>query len=227
MAGRGCPRAPQIWDAPSKTDRSVCPWSPHGHPCLSGPLGNAGWPHGRGCRPPATADALFYAEGVQSVGIDHVIEHAKVAKATVYGAFGSKDDLVRACLQARHAATAERMARGLEARYDTPKEHLVGAFEVRGLSFTEPGFRGCAFIGASADARARRCRRTDRAGLPHLAARAVFRPLPAGRRHGREVTRPPAGRRARTDAARSCSTTAPGSVPGRTTTPAPRQPPAP
>ena len=25
-------------------------------------------------------------------------------------------------------------------------------FEVQGLSFTEPGFRGCAFVGASADA---------------------------------------------------------------------------
>ncbi|QIY76632.2 TetR/AcrR family transcriptional regulator [Streptomyces sp. RLB1-33] len=100
----------------------------------------------------AAANELFYAEGVQSVGIDRVIEHAGVAKATLYSAFGSKDGLVRAYLQARHAATAERMARELEARYDTPKERLVGAFEVQGLSFTEPGFRGCAFISASADA---------------------------------------------------------------------------
>jgi AcrR family transcriptional regulator len=98
------------------------------------------------------ASELFYAEGVQSVGIDRVIEHAGVAKATLYSAFGSKDGLVRAYLQARHAATAERMARELEARYDTPKERLVGAFEVQGLSFTEPGFRGCAFVSASADA---------------------------------------------------------------------------
>jgi AcrR family transcriptional regulator len=98
------------------------------------------------------ASELFYAEGVQSVGIDRVIEHAGVAKATLYSAFGSKDGLVQAYLQARHAATAERMARELEARYDTPKERLVGAFEVQGLSFTEPGFRGCAFVSASADA---------------------------------------------------------------------------
>jgi hypothetical protein len=32
------------------------------------------------------------------------------------------------------------------------KERLIGAFEVQGLSFTEPGFRGCAFVSASADA---------------------------------------------------------------------------
>jgi AcrR family transcriptional regulator len=100
----------------------------------------------------AAASELFYAEGVQSVGIDRVIEHAGVAKATLYSAFGSKDGLVRAYLQARHAATAERMARELQARYDTPKERLIGAFEVQGLSFTEPGFRGCAFVSASADA---------------------------------------------------------------------------
>jgi AcrR family transcriptional regulator len=100
----------------------------------------------------AAASELFYREGVQSVGIDRVIEHAGVAKATLYSAFGSKDGLVRAYLQARHAATAERMTRELEARYETPKERLVGAFEVQGLSFTEPGFRGCAFVSASADA---------------------------------------------------------------------------
>ena len=100
----------------------------------------------------AAAGELFYAEGVQTVGIDRVIERAGVAKATLYSAFGSKDGLVRAYLQARHAATAERMARELQARYDTPKERLIGAFEVQGLSFTEPGFRGCAFVSASADA---------------------------------------------------------------------------
>jgi AcrR family transcriptional regulator len=100
----------------------------------------------------AAANELFYAEGVQSVGIDRVIERAGVAKATLYSAFGSKDGLVRAYLQARHTATVQRMARELETRYDTPKERLIGAFEVQGLSFTEPGFRGCAFISASAEA---------------------------------------------------------------------------
>ncbi|MFD8965862.1 TetR/AcrR family transcriptional regulator [Streptomyces sp. NPDC059568] len=100
----------------------------------------------------AAANELFYAEGVQSVGIDRVIERAGVAKATLYSAFGNKDGLVRAYLQARHAATAERMERELQVRYDSPKERLIGAFEVQGLSFTEPGFRGCAFVSASSDA---------------------------------------------------------------------------
>jgi AcrR family transcriptional regulator len=101
----------------------------------------------------AAASELFYAEGVQSVGIDRVIEHAGVAKATLYSAFGSKEELVRAYLQARHAATQERMSHELQARYQTPKQRLVGVFEVQGLSFTDPGFRGCAFVSAKAEAR--------------------------------------------------------------------------
>jgi AcrR family transcriptional regulator len=101
----------------------------------------------------AAASELFYAEGVQSVGVDRVIEHAGVAKATLYSAFGSKEELVRAYLGARHAATRERMAAELASRYPTARERLLGVFEVQGLTFADPGFRGCAFISAKAEAR--------------------------------------------------------------------------
>jgi AcrR family transcriptional regulator len=101
----------------------------------------------------ASAGELFYAEGVHSVGIDRVIEHAGVAKATLYSAFGSKEELVRAYLRARHDATRERMSRELQARYATARERLLGVFEVQGLSFADPGFRGCAFVSARAEAR--------------------------------------------------------------------------
>jgi AcrR family transcriptional regulator len=100
----------------------------------------------------AAASELFYAEGIASVGIDRIIEHAGVAKGTLYNTFGSKDELVRAYLRARHATTRERMTRELEARYATPAERLVGVFEVQGLSFTDPAFRGCAFVSAKAEA---------------------------------------------------------------------------
>jgi AcrR family transcriptional regulator len=99
----------------------------------------------------AAANELFYEEGVHSVGIDRVIERAGVAKATLYNAFGSKDELIRAYLMARHVARKERMTRKL-ARYDTPRERLLGVFDVLGELVAEPGFRGCAFINASAEA---------------------------------------------------------------------------
>ncbi len=69
----------------------------------------------------AAASELFYAEGVQTVGIDRVIEHAGVAKATLYSAFGSKEALVRAYLRARHDATRERMSRELAARFPSAR----------------------------------------------------------------------------------------------------------
>jgi AcrR family transcriptional regulator len=99
----------------------------------------------------AAASELFYTEGVHTVGIDRVIERAGVAKATLYNAFGSKDELVRAYLEARHEATMRRMTRELTARYSTARERLVGVFEVQALNFTDPTFRGCAFVGASAE----------------------------------------------------------------------------
>ncbi|MDQ1361323.1 MAG: hypothetical protein QOJ44_1700, partial [Acidimicrobiaceae bacterium] len=80
-----------------------------------------------------------------------LVERAGVAKATLYALFGNKDGLVRAYLTERHDRTRERMTRELAARFHTPRERLLGVFEVQGLSFTEPGFRGCAFIGANAE----------------------------------------------------------------------------
>jgi AcrR family transcriptional regulator len=98
------------------------------------------------------ADELFYEEGVHSVGIDRVIERAGVAKATLYSAFGSKDELVRAYLLRRHLVWREHMTQEL-TRYATPRERLLGVFDVVGESFTRPGFRGCAYVNASAEAR--------------------------------------------------------------------------
>ena len=46
----------------------------------------------------AAANELFYAEGVQTVGIDRIIERAGVAKASLYNLFGSKEALVEAAL---------------------------------------------------------------------------------------------------------------------------------
>jgi AcrR family transcriptional regulator len=98
------------------------------------------------------ANELFYGEGVHTVGVDRVIERAGVAKATLYTLFGNKDGLVRAYLQARDAAIRERITRALLARYKTPRERLLGVFDVQGLMFSDPGFHGCAFARASAEA---------------------------------------------------------------------------
>jgi AcrR family transcriptional regulator len=96
------------------------------------------------------ANELFYEEGVHTVGIDRVIERAGVAKATLYNAFGSKDELIRAYLTGRHEARVERITRELE-RFQTPRDRLLGIFDILGELTSEPGFRGCAFYNASAE----------------------------------------------------------------------------
>jgi AcrR family transcriptional regulator len=100
----------------------------------------------------AAADELFYQEGVHSVGIDRVIQRAGVAKASLYNCFGSKDELIRAYLTARHAARQQRIS-GKLALCATPRERLLAVFDVLGDVFSEPGFRGCAFLNASAESR--------------------------------------------------------------------------
>jgi AcrR family transcriptional regulator len=99
----------------------------------------------------AAADELFYREGVRTVGIDWVIEHAGVAKATLYKAFGSKEELIRAYLSRRLARRQERVSAFL-ARHDDPREKILAVFDSQAEVFDRPDFRGCAFINASAEA---------------------------------------------------------------------------
>ncbi|MFD4545022.1 TetR/AcrR family transcriptional regulator [Streptomyces sp. NPDC058466] len=99
----------------------------------------------------AAADELFYSEGVQTVGIDRIVQKAGVAKASLYNLFGSKEVLVQAYLDARHAETRKQVERAL-TRFRTPRERLLGVFDAQGQLFTEPDFNGCAHMTASAEA---------------------------------------------------------------------------
>jgi AcrR family transcriptional regulator len=99
----------------------------------------------------AAANELFYAEGVQTVGIDRIIEHAGVAKASLYNLFGSKDALVQAYLESRHSGTSERLKAAIE-RHRDPRKRLLAVFDAQGEIFAQPDFRGCAFTTATAEA---------------------------------------------------------------------------
>src|SRR6202012_1717565 len=101
----------------------------------------------------AAADELFYEHGINTVGIDRVIEHAGVAKASLYDCFGSKEELIRAYLKGRgenrRARIAERMA-----LQKTPRDKILSAFDVLADVVAQPNYRGCAFQRASAEAAA-------------------------------------------------------------------------
>jgi AcrR family transcriptional regulator len=96
------------------------------------------------------ANELFYEEGVHTVGIDRVIERAGVAKASLYGTFGSKDELVRAYLEARALRRQERITRRI-AQHESPRARILAVFDLLRELAAEPTFRGCAFVNASAE----------------------------------------------------------------------------
>ncbi len=97
------------------------------------------------------ASELFYAEGVHTVGVDRIVAHAGVAKATLYTLFGSKEGLVRAYLTARHDRARERISRELASPLRDPSREIARRLRGPGPLFVEPGFRGCAFVGANAE----------------------------------------------------------------------------
>src|SRR5258706_4592211 len=88
----------------------------------------------------AAADELFYAEGVQSVGIDRIIEHAGVAKASLYNLYGSKEALVSAYLESRHRSTLERL-NATVARHPDPRKRLLSVFDAQRENLSVPSFR--------------------------------------------------------------------------------------
>jgi AcrR family transcriptional regulator len=99
----------------------------------------------------AAANELFYAEGVQTVGIDRIIERAGVAKASLYNLFGSKEELVAAYLASRHDRTTSRLAEAI-GRFDDPRRKILAVFDAQAQQFEQPDFNGCAFMAASTEA---------------------------------------------------------------------------
>jgi AcrR family transcriptional regulator len=98
------------------------------------------------------ADELFYADGVHTVGIDRILERADVARASLYGTFGSKEELIRAYLDRRMTRMQARLQAAADA-YDDPRQRLLSVFDAQAVTFAQPGYRGCAFNRASAEAR--------------------------------------------------------------------------
>ena len=96
------------------------------------------------------ADELFYAEGVHVVGVDRIVERAGVTKATLYNTFGSKDDLVRAYLDARFEARRAAIETKL-AFHEAPRDKMLAVFDAMTEPLAKPNYRGCAFLRATAE----------------------------------------------------------------------------
>jgi AcrR family transcriptional regulator len=88
------------------------------------------------------AHDLFYRDGIRATGIDRVIAESGVAKLSFYRHYPSKNDLVLAFLDHRHARWMAWFEDALARHGGTPQA-LVPALREW---FGSEGFRGCAFI---------------------------------------------------------------------------------
>lgn len=95
-----------------------------------------------------TAERLFYAEGVRTVGIDRIIAESEVAKMTLYNHFSSKDDLILAVMQYREQKFDGMFEKWMERHISKGLDRLEAFFAALKDWFQSPGFRGCMFINA-------------------------------------------------------------------------------
>jgi AcrR family transcriptional regulator len=88
------------------------------------------------------AEDLFYAHGVQAVGMDAVRARSGVSLKRLYQTFPAKTDLVEAYLLRRDERWRTSLREFVHARGDDP----LAVFGWLKNWFAEPGFRGCAFV---------------------------------------------------------------------------------
>lgn len=97
----------------------------------------------------AAGEELFYDLGITAVGVDLIAEHSGVTKRTLYNQFGSKDQLVAACLTERDQRWRSLVRATVDA-CDTPAEAVTAPFEAQ-RTWSGTNTRGCAFINALAE----------------------------------------------------------------------------
>ncbi|PXY22794.1 TetR family transcriptional regulator [Prauserella muralis] len=93
------------------------------------------------------AKRLTYSEG-PGIGVDALLKEAQVARRSLYEHFGGKDGLLLEVIRQAATEDAEWMRATLEAGGRDPRKRLLGVFDALDRVVTQPGFRGCRYLGA-------------------------------------------------------------------------------
>ncbi len=99
----------------------------------------------------ASADRLFYGQGIRAVAVHQLIADAQVTLTTFYRHFPSKDQLLAAYLTARGQRAREQLDRIRRESPGDPRAILQGIAVAQIEDGRAPGFRGCEFINAAAE----------------------------------------------------------------------------
>jgi len=94
----------------------------------------------------------FGRNGFHGVGLDRIIDEAGVSKQTFYNHFESKDELILAVLEHRHAVEKDEFNKSL-ARLagDDARDKLLAMFDALHHWYEQPNWHGCIFITAAAE----------------------------------------------------------------------------
>ena len=95
-----------------------------------------------------SAKALFCRYGINSVGVDTIVDNAGTAKTTLYKLFGSKDGLVEAVLEREGQAWRAWFLDALDGPGGTARERLARIGPALKVWFNRDDFFGCPFINA-------------------------------------------------------------------------------
>lgn len=98
-----------------------------------------------------TAHDLFYRDGIRATGVDKVIAESGVSKVTFYRHFPSKRDLIRAFLEYRHQRWISWFEEALIRHGATAGGGLQPLLPALNEWFSNPVYRGCAFINTAAE----------------------------------------------------------------------------
>ncbi|MGO4432938.1 TetR/AcrR family transcriptional regulator [Arthrobacter sp. fls2-241-R2A-172] len=98
----------------------------------------------------ATADGLYNAKGIQSVGMDELRTAAGVSLKKLYQEFPSKGSIVMAVLERRHQSWTEGLDATVRQAAD-PRAKLLAIFDYLAGWFCQDSFRGCGFINSFAE----------------------------------------------------------------------------
>ncbi|MEV6112684.1 helix-turn-helix domain-containing protein [Streptomyces sp. NPDC052109] len=93
------------------------------------------------------AEDLFYARGIQAVGMDELRGASGLSLKRLYQLFPAKEQLVAAYLARRDERWRRRLAEHV-ARERDPRGRIPAVFDWLQEWFGEDGFRGCAWINA-------------------------------------------------------------------------------
>jgi AcrR family transcriptional regulator len=94
----------------------------------------------------ATANDLFYREGIHATGVDTVVERSSVSKTSLYRVFRSKDELIAAYAAERDRSFWAWWDRVEERQAGDPRALLEALLSGIAKRIGHPAYRGCPFL---------------------------------------------------------------------------------